>query len=151
MNGDSKTSALGEHQYAPLPAPASCIRLVEVFETEGNERSKQLICCLTAWSIEEAPLYHAISYTWGEAGVAEYITVGGEASGSMGIRQNLANVLRRLLYFKTSRYYWIDVLCIDQHSLDEKGHQVTFMGLIFKDAEHVLIYWVSTRMMTNMP
>jgi hypothetical protein len=56
----------------------------------------------------------------------------------MKVRKNLADVLRQLLYSKSSSYYWIDALSINQAGLDEEGHQVAMMGSTFNNVEHVL-------------
>ena len=96
-------------------------------------------CHLTAWKIEEAPKYHAISYTWGVETLVGTIAVEGEATGVMGVRENLEDVLIQLLRFNTSKFYWIDALCISQSGLLEKAQQVAMMGSIFRNAEHVLV------------
>jgi hypothetical protein len=53
---------------------------------------------------------------------------------------SLAQALRRLRHPKLARLLWADGLCINQHDLSEKGHQVQRMGEIFAKAENVLIW-----------
>lgn len=88
--------------------------------------------------MNEAPTYHAISYTWGDKTPVETIMLDGEPKT---VRKNCADVLRQILYFRSSDsgYYWIDALCIDQTSVNEKNCQVARMGKIFRNAEHVLV------------
>ena len=126
---------LAQYEYTPLKNPASQIRLLEVFG-DANDSSHQTKCLLTTWHVDSAPEYHAISYTWGPKEPTESIILN---DASMTIRKNCADVLRQLLYFKSSRYYWIDALCIDQESIDEKNHQVARMGQIYSLAAHVLV------------
>ncbi|KAF2024498.1 heterokaryon incompatibility, partial [Setomelanomma holmii] len=86
-----------------------------------------------------ASLYHAVSYTWGDASEQELITIlSGTEQRGMIIRKNCADVLRQLAYFKTSKYYWIDAICINQSDNPEKEVQVASMGQIFSRADRVL-------------
>ena len=127
--------ASAQYEYTPLKDPASQIRLLEV-SGDANDSSHQTKCLLTTWHVDRAPEYHAISYTWGPEEPTENILLN---DASTTIRKNCADVLRQLLYFKSSRYYWIDALCIDQKSIDEKNHQVARMGQIYSLAAHVLV------------
>ncbi|KAF2681084.1 hypothetical protein K458DRAFT_310422 [Lentithecium fluviatile CBS 122367] len=52
---------LGNYQYTPLPSPTS-IRLLELVPSE-DQRVVQ--CSLRAFELEDAPLFFALSYTWG--------------------------------------------------------------------------------------
>ena len=56
----------------------------------------------------------------------------------MTVRKNCADVLRQVRHFRTSKYYWIDAICIDQQNIPEKNVQVARMGAIFEQAECVL-------------
>lgn len=38
------------------------------------------------------------------------------------------------------KYFWIDALCINQASTEEKGHQVAMMGKIYWSANFVLAW-----------
>ena len=124
-----------KYQYTPLRDPSSQIRFLEV-ASENPEQDDLIKCKLTIWEVETAPPYHAISYTWGPEQPTETITVD---DGLAVVRKNCADVLRQLIFFKTCRYYWLDALCIDQASVEEKSAQVAMMGGIFHNAEHVLL------------
>jgi hypothetical protein len=61
------------------------------------------------------------------------------------VRQNLFDFLEHMrLGFitsaKTTQLIWIDALCIDQSSIDERNHQVAQMGAIFQGATVVRIW-----------
>jgi hypothetical protein len=45
--------------------------------------------------------------------------------------------------WSSERWLWIDQLCINQSSIDEKNHQVAQMGVIFSKAIEVLV-WLGT-------
>ena len=48
----------------------------------------------------------------------------------MTVRKNCADVLRQVQHFKTSKYHWVDAMCIDQQNIPEKNVQVATMGAI---------------------
>jgi hypothetical protein len=56
----------------------------------------------------------------------------------MTVHKNCADGLRQLAHFKTTRYYWIDAICINRSNEHEKGIQVGKMGDVFHQAEYVL-------------
>lgn len=120
--------------YEALPDARTHLRLLE-FETQGIGENGKINCRLTIWPVNRVPTYHAASYTWGSSTETEHIRLNRK---QMLVRKNCADVLRRLGHFKTSRYYWIDALCINQDNVEEKNDQVAMMGKIFGEAEHVL-------------
>ena len=143
--------------YSPLPdtAPNSSsgprIRLLEVRERKSPDQPPQVSVYRT--SVEDAPAYQAISYTWADENDLEkiYLEHGhslscnasdGDSSahsGYMMVRKNCVDVLRQLEHFKFSRFYWIDAICINQDDLKEKSVQVARMGDTFCQAADVLI------------
>lgn len=121
---------LVQFKYAPLIDSSSEIRLLELLEL-----GQRVVCRLTAWSLEYAPLYYALSYTWGEAAFSTQIIVNDK---EMTVRANCEYALRQASASKSSRYFWVDAICIDQTSTQEKNHQVAMMGRIYAKAAHVL-------------
>lgn len=128
-------SALDKHEYRPLEDPASQIRLLEIFP-EGNGGNEPLEWKLSTFKFDQAPPYHAISYTWGPEQPTEDIPLDTEWKC---VRKNCADVLRLIARFRMCRYYWPDALCINQTDTQKKSGQVALMGDIFRKAEHVLI------------
>lgn len=51
---------LDDFRYNVLPAEPS-IRLIKIVEVKNS----QIFISLTTFSLKEAPLYHALSYSWG--------------------------------------------------------------------------------------
>jgi hypothetical protein len=126
--------------YPSLPDPATYIRLLELVPnpTSATHSHHTSISILTT-PIDEAPLYHAVSYTWGDPIDEEQITiVGTHAKEVVTVRKNCAVVLKQLAHFRTTRYYWIDAICINQKDNREKGFQVAMMAKIYSRAERVL-------------
>jgi hypothetical protein len=142
--------------YTPLPdtdttgqQAAAHIRLIEVHDCEPDDLVIRVSIHVT--SVEDAPTYQAVSYTWGDENVQEHIHAMHASSlsrtalapsvtndGFMTVRKNCADVLRQIRHFKTSKYYWIDAICIDQQNVPEKNVQVGRMGATFKQADCVL-------------
>lgn len=127
----SDEPAQNHFKHHPLPDPATYIRLLEILEGQFDTH---VICEVSEWPVDEAPAYYAISYTWGDPEATTEITVNGKR---MTVRQNCEYVLQQAFASKRSRYFWVDAICIDQQSTNEKNHQVAMMGQIYKRAVHV--------------
>jgi hypothetical protein len=85
--------------------------------------------------------YEAISYTWGEDKTQETITIRG---GSFQTTKTVANILRRRtklvwLWPGTTRFIWLDSICINQGDNEEKSLQVQGMRDIYARAGRVLV------------
>lgn len=102
----------------------------------------------------EIPAYEALSYVWGSTENPSYVVIqgaittrsphstisGGEAGDIVVITKNLDFALRHFRYEKAHRVLWIDALCIDQESKEEKNRQVAVMGKIYTRADRVLAW-----------
>ncbi|CAO2653375.1 Nn.00g027860.m01.CDS01 [Neocucurbitaria sp. VM-36] len=84
--------------------------------------------------------FDALSYVWGSADKAELIFCDGS---TMLITPNCAAAMRHLRNQQSPRALWIDAICIDQDSVNERSHQVLLMGEIYEAASHVFI-WLGT-------
>ncbi len=56
------------------------------------------------------------------------------------ITENHAAGLRRLRYPDRLRRFWADAVCINQQDNKEKGHQVSLMEKVYKQAEYGLCW-----------
>lgn len=120
-----------EFRHDPLPDSTSHIRLLEILE---GDPGKRVVCQLSSWLIETAPSYYAISYTWGEPRPTSLIIINGRHTE---VGNNCEYVMRQAYNSGASKYFWIDALCIDQASKQEKTHQVALMGRLYERASHV--------------
>ena len=84
---------------------------------------------------DEQSTYEALSYTWGKATPIYPNTLNGD---SLRVATNLYTALRHVRLQDTSRVLWIDAICINQHDIKEKNHQVKQMSKIFKSAKRVI-------------
>lgn len=83
------------------------------------------------------PQYEALSYVWdlGSAG-------GMKSFSRKTTPTNLSLALQHLRKQAEpdGRVLWIDALCINQKDVKERNHQVTQMGLIYSQAESVIVW-----------
>lgn len=73
--------------------------------------------------------------------VRHYIKVNHERN--FEINTNLLHALKYLRYPTEPRMIWIDAICIDQHDILERNHQVDIMMEIYRGA-HAVISWLGT-------
>jgi hypothetical protein len=99
---------------------------------------EDLVCCTTTPQLlAKAPPYNALSYTWGTEEDNKVVEVNGQP---FTIRNNLWCFLRRIRKADASLTLWCDMVCIDQNNSEERGHQVQFMGEIYRNAACVWIW-----------
>ncbi|KAK2030007.1 HET-domain-containing protein, partial [Colletotrichum zoysiae] len=79
--------------------------------------------------------YEALSYCWGSSTSPRHsVMVNGRL---LFITENLFEALKNLRQEGEDRMIWVDALCIDQSNVQERGHQVTWMGKVYEYAERV--------------
>jgi hypothetical protein len=136
-------------QYTPLSGP-SRFRILHLkrdldwvpSDTDtGYYHDVRLCGSLYEASIDSVPEYFALSYTWGDATVSEYIKLDGNR---FGIGANCAAALRRMLRGKMEVHIWVDAICINQadtpEALDERSGQVAMMDEIYKASSRVNVH-----------
>lgn len=89
--------------------------------------------------------YEALSYVWGQWPADDKleklsIHIDGERVQSLKITPNLAQALRQLRDPSSHRRFWVDAVCIDQNSDQEKNNQVPLMARIYSEAKNVCIW-----------
>jgi ankyrin repeat protein len=127
---------------APHPHPAyrplghDCIRLLRILSVSSTPGIR---CKLEEFSLNQAPPYTALSYTWGSQHGVHQIYVNND---SLLVPKNLWRFLNhaRDLAGDLSGWIWCDMLSINQVNLAERGHQVKLMSRIFKTAQTVVVW-----------
>jgi hypothetical protein len=94
-------------------------------------------CELHVVSLDDSPQYEALSYVWGNAAITAPITVN---SCELQVTTNLSAALRRLRKDRETRVIWIDAICINQKSVQERNEQVSLMGEIYEETKEVIIW-----------
>lgn len=103
---------------------------------------------MQVYVLKESPAFVALSYEWGDSSATHEIIIDGAV---FKIRQNLRDALEHLrilqadrsstrLFDDDSPLFWIDAITIDQSNGDEKNHQVSMMGTIYRQASHVIAW-----------
>ena len=137
--------------YTPLQS-ATSIRLVELL---GCFPGGEINISLQEFDLDDAPPFNALSCTWGdprcsrldldpETPPESYLqathALRCDGRGFM-VRPNLRDALWMLLAtldVPSHRFVWIDAICIDQSSTDERSSQVQLMARIFEGAECIV-------------
>ncbi|RYO12110.1 hypothetical protein AA0111_g12645 [Alternaria arborescens] len=149
------------HRYSPLyydePAAKSTVsgekpvRLLELLPPETTN-SDLIRCKLHQYSLDEAPEYEAISYTWGLVNTQDFpviVVTNTETQDStlkpvkaetVEITRHLYAALRRLRYLTQSRFLWADQICINQVDKGEKSKQVRQMGDIYEKSKRTVVW-----------
>ncbi|KAK4971290.1 hypothetical protein LTR42_007016 [Elasticomyces elasticus] len=115
----------GQSLYRPLEVAR---REIRVFHLLPRWPGTAVRCQLHTVSLdhEVAPMYEALSYTWGAA---------------TEVTDNLWTALNGLRHRSIwSRKIWVDAVCINQLDLAERGSQVALMRDIYSSAERVNVW-----------
>jgi hypothetical protein len=81
--------------------------------------------------------YEALSYTWGGRNGTIPISCDGQ---TLLVTPNCESALRHLRNTFTERVLWIDAICINQESMEEKQLQVPLMGRVYNLAKRVIAW-----------
>ncbi|KAK4634092.1 Heterokaryon incompatibility protein 6, OR allele [Fulvia fulva] len=131
--GVDRISRKSLYKYQPLPDQEH-IRLLWLSKDDNGE----LCFELDAVNLGNAPLYEAVSYTWGIPSRTAFVSH--RYSGRrLNITQNCYDVLQNLCE-RAPRVLWIDAMCINQDDLNERGQQVAIMARIFQGALRTIAY-----------
>ncbi len=94
-------------------------------------------CELLQFSLDKAPAFEAISYTWGSKKRSIRLDVSGQYI-------LVPSAVNDLLWYRRSgfgaRYFWIDAVCIKQIDVKEKGAQIPLMLDIYRCASQVTVW-----------
>ncbi|KAE8441995.1 hypothetical protein EG329_004121 [Mollisiaceae sp. DMI_Dod_QoI] len=142
-------------QYTYSPLKNFHIRLLMIRSNLPSDDQAEIRCHIEHFEHSNAPPYYALSYAWGTTD-SSHILLNDER---MSVRTNLYDALWNLRKTgfcvsetndgrssteATTKWIWIDALCIDQENIPERNHQVRFMGSIYKLAIRVLA-WLGSR------
>ncbi|KAK0613170.1 heterokaryon incompatibility protein-domain-containing protein [Immersiella caudata] len=129
------------YEYTPLSGDRS-IRLLEIKHPNPwsfDADSKILECNLVHVSLDKPMLaypYRAISYTWDNQERDRYILCGGK---KLAVTKNCELVLQHFMQY-ARLHIWIDAICIDQESAEEKAMQIPLMAEIYGRALGVNVW-----------
>ena len=132
-----ESQGLPDYRWTPLTDPKSSTRL---FTLLPGAPGTPIQCKLFEVDLTVKQSYTALSYEWGPrtSGCAMRVD-----DGLYYIQKNLNAFLCQLrsrLPSDQTLTLWVDAICIDQASTEEKNHQVRMMGKIFSQAEEVIAW-----------
>jgi hypothetical protein len=129
------------YNSVPLNHDRSCtnIRVIEILGRDENHPDGLISCKFQRISLENAPPYTALSYTWGPPDETKRILLNDEP---FEVRINLWDFLNEGCNRGKERpsRIWIDAMCIDQSAVEERNHQVAIMGKIYSRATTVVVW-----------
>jgi hypothetical protein len=122
------------YQYKPLES----VEQFRLLSVKPFAQSERFTYELKTFSMNNAPPYESVSYVWGQNDRKFMLAFGD--STVLRITRSLFSALPLLSKHCQSGYLWIDQICINQSNLDERNHQVKYMGTVYKQAEKVFIF-----------
>ncbi|KAF4634089.1 hypothetical protein G7Y89_g4018 [Cudoniella acicularis] len=134
--GEEAAQALISQGYVYSELLFSSIRLLRL--KPGSSPSK-FQCELQAFSIDQAPKYHTLSYCWGAPTRENPLLCSGEI---IMITTTLKEALARLITHNRGdvEWIWIDQICVDQENVREKETQVNMMKDIYHKSEGTIVW-----------
>jgi len=135
---------MGSYTYTPLRRDSKYIRVIKL--RPASTFQETLHCEIIIEELHvNPPAYEAISYAWeGQSQSQDHFIVchdkDGDGEGKkLLLTRNCDAALRHVRLAIDSRVVWIDSICIDQTSIQERNHQVGIMGDIYAFAQRVLV------------
>ncbi|KAH8592042.1 heterokaryon incompatibility protein-domain-containing protein [Bisporella sp. PMI_857] len=119
---------------------------IRLLQLHSKEKFPSIQCSLICSNLRDKPNYEALSYMWGSQDDLKTITIDGR---DCVVRKNLWEALVHLQEPTTSRILWVDALCINQNDNQERNHQVSQMGVIYRQATRVLV-WLGKPDLSNV-
>ncbi|KAK6441725.1 hypothetical protein LTR95_002033 [Oleoguttula sp. CCFEE 5521] len=87
--------------------------------------------------LDDSPAFETVSYVWGDASVRGALLL---QDVTVNVPASSVAALRRIRLEDTVRVVWIDAVCIDQMSIDERTQQVGLMRFVYGAAFGNLIF-----------
>lgn len=131
---DAQESHTGLYSLITLEPTKREIRLLRVLP---GGRDGPVKTDLFRASLDSSPDFSVLSYSWGPESDKVPITVQGM---TLMITQNLHQCLVNLRSDTTPLVIWIDAICINQSSNEEKNTQVPLMRDIYKTARDEYVW-----------
>ena len=134
------STSLPNQKFVYDELPDHSIRLLYIFKQE-NEPNR-IVLRLKTYQLNDAPDFNALSYVWGQSPEMHQMLCQSEQDSHAGEITVTSNLFKALPFIKaaSSRPIWIDAVCINQGSNDEKSKVVPIMGEYYGKAAEVLIW-----------
>ena len=121
---------MSEFQHKPLELTKASNRVFRILPGAGT-------LSLSLHNVVVLLDHTAVSYMWGATEPSQTIFINGQR---FVVRQNLHNFLHEMRRRGRRNLFWVDAICINQHDIAERNHQVRRMGSIYKSAKDVILW-----------
>jgi Heterokaryon incompatibility protein (HET) len=125
--------SLPEYEYEALPGE----RYFRLMLLLPGSTSDPVLCLLSILPLASVDDYVALSYAWGDTSLRIPMICNGR---KLYITENLNAALIRLRHPEKWFCLWVDSICIDQKSIQDRNHQVRLMKHIYEGASQVFIW-----------
>ncbi|KAI0095924.1 heterokaryon incompatibility protein-domain-containing protein [Daldinia grandis] len=129
--------SMNTNSYEALPADGSEIRLVTIHQGEEDENIECTVGNFPFIESTDSHEYEALSYVWGDATSTAFISLNKKP---FQVTRNLEAALRALRLRDRKRLIWVDAICINQASVQERNQEVGRMGKIYSQAGHIIVW-----------
>jgi hypothetical protein len=106
-------------------------------QTLAFEHDHNIKCTFSLATLDNVPYYEARSYVWGELQGSRTILLEGH---EFLVTRSLHTALHHMRLKLEERIIWIDALCIDQGSTEERSSQAEHIHSIFTLATMVIVF-----------
>lgn len=129
--------AYRKYEYTPLSHSDGSIRLLRLHAAPGP--TWPIRCSLFHTTLEEAPPYASLSYSWGERIGSQQILIDSE---HIFVTPNLKHALRTLRPKpgEDDLLLWVDAVSINQEDIPERNAQTANMRAIYQHAASVIVF-----------
>jgi len=132
-------SSSNDYPYQPLDMSRNEIRLIKVCQPDDS--SGLIACTIEHTSLDSAPEYEALSYTWSDSDESSQpcgsLLIDGH---KISVTRNLSAAVREIFLAVPGKAFWVDALCINQMDVAERNSQVSKMKTIYKTASRVVTW-----------
>lgn len=140
------------YMYLPLTEPEEQTRAICLYPSANIHAPLVGELLVIELKDQGAQAFEAISYAWeGQTSSNEYQLILVDDTGfqeGLNLTKNCSDVLRHMRSAESSRFLWIDFVCINQLDVREKSYQVGNMARIYAVSSSVTV-WLGQDVTTN--
>jgi len=127
-----------EYDPGPLYTKLDGDTVTRLLEIKPSHDAELEVCCrLTPMVSDQIIDYEALSHVWGRRESVPGVRINGKL---VEINYRLAKILRSLRYAHSSRWLWVDAICINQSDHREKSIEINALPEIFQNASQVTVH-----------
>lgn len=134
------------YKYDPLPINGLLTRIIRLKPATHPRAELHGEIFVADLDTRKGPIlrYEAISYTWeGQSRSPDHFILcrgKDDTLSRLNLTANTNEALRRVRLRHEDRYIWVDAICIDQSSMEDKQRQIANMGFVYSLAQRVLVW-----------